>query len=796
MSIDTESLRANTDIAEVIGRYLALTQAGSEFKGLCPFHDDHNPSFTVSPAKHFYHCFACGAHGDIISFIQEFEKVDFKTACEKLGAKDFTTAMRPTVSHGTTVQPEPEWTPIIPSPADAPQLFPKEGHTCRIYNPKRAGTDKEWTEFTISRQDWYRTADDKLAGCVLRVDFEDGGKFTPTITFCTNAAGERRWAMVTFPKPRLLQCLDQLRAHPDKPVMLVEGEKAREAAQVLFPSYIATTWPGGVNGVDSADWTPLAGRDVVIWPDADEAGRRAVVGYKAGSNGHGTYHQGIADILRPLAKRLRWIDATGQPDGWDAADALADALQAHWTPQQATRQATRWAKAAVGEIPAYSEAVAIQAIATPPAPAPRPTRPVPAPPAVTSPAPASNVVPIESARSKALPQSASGLWEHLHLETNGNGIPHTNLANVTQAITAHPDTAGHIWFDEFYGGYFTDWEGARREWSDADDRRLTIWVQSALALHKVGDDLAHKAIQAVGDAHTRNEPKDWMKGLIWDGTERICSSLCTYFGVKDAAYSRAIAKNFWLSMVARVFEPGCKVDNMIVLEAAQGARKSSALNIIGGQWYCEAHESVMFRDFFIALRGKLVVEIGELDSFSRAENTKVKQVITCRSDRYRDLYSRTAADHPRQNIFVGTTNDDNYLRDITGGRRFWPARCTDIHVDDLQRDREQLFAEAVKLYRDEVSWWQVPKDEAEKQQEFRRDSDEWEDFLNEWLSGRDETTVKTVAEAIGIDLDELDKRTQMRLANCLKIIGFERRTMRINGKLQKTWIRKPVKPAG
>ena len=100
----------------------------------------------------------------------------------------------------------------------------------------------------------------------------------------------------------------------------------------------------------------------------------------------------------------------------------------------------------------------------------RPVRPS-APPALRS---VSEVPPDPS----ALPTSASGLWEHLHLETNGNGIPHTNLANVAQAITAHPDTAGHLWFDEFYGGYFTDWDGLRREWSDADDRRLNLGTVS------------------------------------------------------------------------------------------------------------------------------------------------------------------------------------------------------------------------------------------------------------------------------------------------------------------------------
>ena len=388
----------------------------------------------------------------------------------------------------------------------------------------------------------------------------------------------------------------------------------------------------------------------------------------------------------------------------------------------------------------------------------------------------------------ALPTSASGLWEYLHLETNGNGIPHTNLANVAQAITAHPDTAGHLWFDEFYGGYFTDWDGLRREWSDADDRRLTIWVQSALGLRRVGDDLAHKAVQAVGDAHPRNDPRDWLNGLTWDGQPRVHTSLSRYFGVKQAEYTEAVAGNFWISMAARIMEPGCKVDNMLVLEAAQGARKSSALNVIGGVWYCEAHESVMSKDFFLALRGKLVVEIGELDSFSRAENTKVKQVITCRSDRYRAPYGRATQDYPRMNVFVGTTNDDSYLHDSTGARRFWPIRCRAIDTEGLAKDREQLFAEAIQLYREGHTWWETPPDQTAAQQEGRRTEDPWEEPIRFFLQGRTETSLTEVMEAVDLKVSDQQMRDAFRLGHVLRTLGWQKHVRRRDGKFCKVWL--------
>src|SRR5262249_11330228 len=134
--------------------------------------------------------------------------------------------------------------------------------------------------------------------------------------------------------------------------------------------------------------------------------------------------------------------------------------------------------------------------------------------------------------------------------------------------------------------------------------------------------------------------------------------------------------NFWLSLVARAYKPGCKVDNMIVLEGGQGIGKSTALDIIGGDWYTEQHESASNpKAFAEILQGKLLVEISEMDAFNGSQINRVKQTITCQSDRYRPAYGRYAKDHLRRCIFVGTTNRDDWNKDETGARRFWPITC-------------------------------------------------------------------------------------------------------------------------
>ena len=122
------------------------------------------------------------------------------------------------------------------------------------------------------------------------------------------------------------------------------------------------------------------------------------------------------------------------------------------------------------------------------------------------------------------------------------------------------------------------------------------------------------------------------------------------------------------------------MDNMIVLEGEQGSLKSTALGALGGPWYAEVNESVQSKDFHLSLQGKMIIEIAELDSFSKAETTRIKQVITCQTDRYRKPYGHYTEDHPRTCVFAGSTNEDQYLRDHTGGWRFVPFFELDVEV--------------------------------------------------------------------------------------------------------------------
>lgn len=246
-----------------------------------------------------------------------------------------------------------------------------------------------------------------------------------------------------------------------------------------------------------------------------------------------------------------------------------------------------------------------------------------------------------------------------------------------------------------------------------------------------------------------------------------------------------------MGMVARVFRPGCKNDYMVVLEGPQGAGKSMALSAIGGRWHTESTESFGSKDFFQGLHGKMTIEIAELDSFSRAEVTKVKQVVTAQYDRFRASYGRTAADYPRQCIFVGTTNEMGYLRDATGARRFWPIKCGNIKIDKINEDRAQLFAEALDVFKKGVAWHVVPYERTKEEQEERYQHDELAVSVIEYIEGKTHIVMRDMAkEAMNIDESKFDKRIQIRLGAILRRLGWESRRESLKNIQRRIWTHK------
>ena len=379
-------------------------------------------------------------------------------------------------------------------------------------------------------------------------------------------------------------------------------------------------------------------------------------------------------------------------------------------------------------------------------------------------------------------------WEAFHLPSQKRQVV-CNANTALAVMEQSPLFKDTIWFDSFYARIFTNWETtAPRPWRDDDTARLLVYFQRQVELHKMARSSVEDALNVFVQTHTRHAVQDWIKTLMWDGLPRLEMFCCQGFGAPATPYIYAASKNFWLSLMARIYLPGCQSDHMLVLEGPQGEGKTSALRVLGGSWYLSCSESVMHKDFFQALPGHLIVEIAELDSFRRAELTRIKQVVSTPSDHYRPSYGRQSVTYHRQCIFVGTTNEDDYLKDMTGGRRFWPVPCGKIDLPLLTAQRDQLFAEAAALFRKGATWWEMP-DNAKEEQESRREVDVWETPIAEFLLLHDgDVTMKDVlCEACQVPLGQADMRQTKRAGAILRKLGWKRTVVRRGDALLRVW---------
>jgi len=282
---------------------------------------------------------------------------------------------------------------------------------------------------------------------------------------------------------------------------------------------------------------------------------------------------------------------------------------------------------------------------------------------------------------------------------------------------------------------------------------------------------------ALAARHQTVHPlQQYLTGLSWDGVGRVGTWLQQYLGATDTHYASQVGIWWLVSAVARAMRPGCQADHVLVLEGAQGIGKSSALRILGGAWYLGSLPDLQHVDALRTLQGRWIVEIGELDALRGARGTRVKDFLTQTIDHYRQPYARTGVTRPRSCVFAGTTNESQYLHDPTGARRFWPVAVRGGDLAALRQDRDQLWAEAVALFREGVDWWPsagaAPLIQAEQEDRFVQD--EWE------------PTVRAVAEEhpAGVDVGKILERLgyterrdwsrpeQMRVAGILRHLGY------------------------
>lgn len=572
---------------------------------------------------------------------------------------------------------------------------------------------------------WYHSAAGERLYAITRLDTPEGKQFRQW-TWRTG-----KWVAQAYPSPRPVYRLPELLQNPDLPVLIVEGEKCADAAAALLTGRAVISWSGGAQAVNGVDWSHLAGRDVTIWPDADDPGAKAAAS--------------IAQKLLPLASKVAVVVISGQPPGWDIADAIADGWDADLI--------LAWAAERTRVIPRPESKTKVG-------------RPHSGPPPIDAEDPGPSEAPTPSAMVR---------WQSLGLDCNSGGVPFPSMANVELILERHPSTRSRIWFDDFRQKIMVDRADDKTEpWTDADDLRLVSLLQRGMALPKIGLQTAVHAVQLVAYNNRRNSVATWLDSLTWDGTERLAQWTSDFLGTPNTAFEQAVGRNWLISMVARAYKPGCKVDHMPVLEGKMGRGKSTALAVLGGQWYRAAPQAFGSKEFLEVIQGAWLVEIPDMVGFGRREHSQIISAITMNFDPFRKAYGRNAEDYQRTAIFAATSETDEYLQDSRGIRRYWPLRCSEINVEALRNVRDQLFAEAVAAYKSGATWHEMPEKQTAAEQSARQETDPWLGAIEQWLASRRDVTVDEVADfCLKIEIAKYDGAVKRRIGKCLKFLGYE-----------------------
>ena len=332
------------------------------------------------------------------------------------------------------------------------------------------------------------------------------------------------------------------------------------------------------------------------------------------------------------------------------------------------------------------------------------------------------------------------------LRYDDNGRVKSTLDNMLKILVHDQALAGRIAFDRFASRYVT--KGAlpwnmtpgTRLWTDADDAGLRWYLENKYEV--TGRDKVQDAMIMCAEQNGFNEVLDYLNSLAWDGVPRLDMLFIDYLGAEDNVYTRAVARKSLTAAVARAFEPGCKYDTMPILIGRQGAGKSTLIRTIGKKWYADGLSTFEGKEAAENIQGKWIIEAGEMAGYTRAEENASKQFLSRQVDVFRQAYGRRTQEYPRRCVFFGSSNQYEFLKDITGNRRFWPIDIEaqkptkNVYVN-LPGEVDQIWAEAVVRYKNGESL--IIEDNeaalkiAETAREAHMESNSKQGLINEFL---------------------------------------------------------------
>jgi putative DNA primase/helicase len=631
---------------------------------------------------------------------------------------------------------KPERPPAPPTPPKAPRV--EEGWKTVRPVPAMAHELATFSHFSrqpgdLVRKSEYRVGDD-LHGYVVRFKTSDGGKDDLPYTWClSERTASCKWHWKQFDEPRPLY-LPGFALPGGRTVVLVEGERKAQVLQQLLDAampavYCVASWPGGSKAWQKADWSWLAGCTVLAWPDTDSKRAQptakernecadddiALEVLKASKPYLPAHKQpgmaamlGIGALLRDAhgcTVQLLAIEQPGvKPDGWDAADAI---------------ETDGWGIAEV--LAFFATAYALPADTAHPDEKPEAAKKIEGPGAPEGgglPASPVDEVGAEIEGAGGMPWWLAPYWDADKCRWN------ISRKTVIMALRNEPALQGVLGFNLLSNTMEArqDWpfpHGRKGKITGAIDLLLGNWLSKTFSTPAITRQALMEAMETVAYENPWHPVVEWLGGLQWDGTKRVDKWLVHAIGESPAVgdkpatlsadmleYFTIVGRCWLVGMVMRVMEPGSKFDYCPVLEGAGGLGKSTLVETLAGSaWYSDTpFEIGKGKESQEQVQGVWAYEMGELSQMGKSEINAIKAFISSKVDRYRPAYGRVIEEHPRQCVLVGTTNENTYLRDRTGNRRFWPIPVRHaIKINWLAKYREQLFAEAYQLYLEGVS---------------------------------------------------------------------------------------------
>lgn len=240
------------------------------------------------------------------------------------------------------------------------------------------------------------------------------------------------------------------------------------------------------------------------------------------------------------------------------------------------------------------------------------------------------------------------------------------------------------------------------QWVDADDAALRYYLERTYGI--ASKDKIFDGVNVVAKENAFHPVREYLDACTWDSVPRVETLLIDYLGAEDNDYTRAVTRKALAAAVARIYRPGCKFDYMLTLRGRQGLGKSALIAKLGGEWFSDTFSTMQGKEAYEQVMGVWLMEVGELAGMRKAEAETIKLYISKQTDRFRPAYGRRLQEFPRQCIFIGTTNETQFLRDTTGNRRFWVVDTPNTPAKDMWEDLTPatvrlIWAEAVEIYR-------------------------------------------------------------------------------------------------